>query len=86
MGPGGKKQEERRRWGEDTRGKSRPCAHLPFLTLNEGGLVWQPLWCWVGEMGQQTDMGVGRDATGEIIRVIATIYLTDEEFRESQRG
>ena len=81
MGPGSK-EEERRRW--DKRGKSRSYAHLRFLTLNEGDLVWQPLWCRVGEMDQQTDVGVGRDTTGEITRIIATISLTDEE-TEAQR-
>ena len=35
-------------------------------------------------MDQQTHVGVGRDTTGEIIRIIATIYLTDEE-TEAQR-
>lgn len=34
MGPGGKDEQ-----GEDERQKRRPCAHLPFLTLNEGGLL-----------------------------------------------
>lgn len=80
MGPGSKEEERKKQ--EAIRGKSRSYGHLPFLTLNEGDLVWQPLWCRVGEMDQQTHVGVGRDTTGEII--IATIYLIDEE-TEAQR-
>lgn len=79
MGPGGKEEEEEE--GEDTRGKRRPCVHLPFLTLKAGGLVRQPLQCGVGEIDEQTDVDVGRDHTGEIIRIIATIYLTDKAQR-----
>lgn len=36
-------------------------------------------------MDQQTDAGVGRDSTGEIIRIIATIYLINKE-TEAQRN